>query len=207
MYKPQHKPIRRSNTMEIVPVESITAEYIANIATKSTKKVYSKSGTSCHQCRQKTLDSKTFCRSGSCIGVRGQFCGVCLLIRYGEDASVALVDPKWECPPCRGVCNCSICRSRDGKRPTGILAPLAFRNGHKSVLDFLTSLKGLGDAKEKNSNCSNTEKSLATNGNICNQDEISVTLGLQNTSSDCDDLELLGFNKNGSPVLKDAMIR
>lgn len=29
-------------------------------------------GTSCHQCRQKTNDMKTICRSGACFGVRGQ---------------------------------------------------------------------------------------------------------------------------------------
>merc|ERR1712082_596273 len=41
-----------------------------------------KLGTTCHQCRQKTVDMKTICRSGECIGVRGQFCGRCLENRY-----------------------------------------------------------------------------------------------------------------------------
>lgn len=44
-------------------------------------------------CRQKTLDTKTMCRSGSCVGVRGQFCGPCLKNRYGESAEKALKDP------------------------------------------------------------------------------------------------------------------
>lgn len=44
-------------------------------------------------CRQKTLDTKTICRSGSCVGVRGQFCGPCLKNRYGESAEEALKDP------------------------------------------------------------------------------------------------------------------
>ena len=75
------------------------------------------------------------------MGVRGQFCGRCLEIRYGEDCAEvmqssisnvfspavhlqvldeiqtclnelnqALMNPTWACPPCRGFCNCSICR-------------------------------------------------------------------------------------------------
>lgn len=71
-----------------------------------------KLGTTCHQCRQKTVDMKTICRSGECIGVRGQFCGRCLELRYQEDAMEALLDPNWKCPPCRNICNCSICRKK-----------------------------------------------------------------------------------------------
>lgn len=115
------------------------------VATHSNLKKYSQNGTSCHQCRQKTLDSKTYCRNSNCVGVRGQFCGPCLFNRYGEEATVVLKDPNWKCPPCRGLCNCSICRTREGKRPTGILAPIAFKYGHKSVKDFLLTLDGEGD--------------------------------------------------------------
>lgn len=71
----------------------ITLAQLLNVAERSTKKKYCKeNGTSCHQCRQKTLDTKTVCRSGECVGVRGQFCGPCLRGRYGEDAIVALKD-------------------------------------------------------------------------------------------------------------------
>ena len=92
--------------------------------------VYDKmNGTTCHQCRQKTLDAKTVCRSGSCNGVRGAFCGVCLKNRYGQDAREALKDPEWSCPPCQGRCNCSICRNRANKGATGILTPLAISKG------------------------------------------------------------------------------
>ena len=58
-------------------------------------------GTTCHQCRQKTLDTKTICRSGRCRGHKGQFCGTCLKKRYGQDAREALKDPDWSCPVCR----------------------------------------------------------------------------------------------------------
>lgn len=43
----------------------------------------------------------------------------------------------WVCPPCRGICNCSFCRTRNGQRPTGILAPLAKEEGYNSVKDYL----------------------------------------------------------------------
>lgn len=79
------------------------------------------------------------------LGVQGQFCGPCLKNRYGEEVTVALMDSKWECPLCRGICNCSICRNRKGKRPTGILAPMALDQGHISVHHFLQFLHGKGD--------------------------------------------------------------
>lgn len=56
----------------------------------------------------------------------------------------ALKDPNWHCPVCRGICNCSFCRAKEGKRPTGILAPIALKYGHKSVKHFLDSLNGEG---------------------------------------------------------------
>lgn len=71
--------------------------------------------------------------------------------RYGEDVAVALKDPMWSCPVCRGICNCSFCRQKAGKRPTGILAPLAQQAGHKSVKDFLESLRGEGDYSHQDS--------------------------------------------------------
>lgn len=126
----------------IPSVDEITEHMLANIAEKSTNKKYCKiEGTSCHQCRQKTLDTKTVCRSGECIGVRGQFCGPCLRGRYGESALEALKDPKWACPACRGLCNCSICRTRSGLAPTGILAPVVQEEGFTSVMEYLQSKK------------------------------------------------------------------
>lgn len=75
-------------------VDEITESMLKNVAKRSSKKIYCKiRGTCCHQCRQKTVDTKTVCRSGECIGVRGQFCGPCLRGRYGESAVEALKDP------------------------------------------------------------------------------------------------------------------
>lgn len=62
----------------IIPVEDVTKFMIDNISWKVSNKIYSSEGTSCHQCRQKTADQKTCCRNINCVGIRGQFCGICL---------------------------------------------------------------------------------------------------------------------------------
>ena len=105
---------------EKVALNAVSKFHPSNICWSSIKnfncsvfQVYNQTiGTSCHQCRQKTTDTKTICRywtlvtdqtlnnwpirngdfktaprSGNCVGVRGQFCGRCLEIRYGEDCA------------------------------------------------------------------------------------------------------------------------
>ncbi|NXU49120.1 CDCA7 protein, partial [Turnix velox] len=120
------------------PVEEITAEELNNICGSARDKVYNRTlGSTCHQCRQKTTDTKTNCRNPDCVGVRGQFCGPCLRNRYGEDVRTALLDPNWRCPPCRGICNCSFCRQRDGRCATGVLVYLAKYHGYDNVHAYL----------------------------------------------------------------------
>ncbi|XP_064268141.1 cell division cycle-associated 7-like protein isoform X1 [Passer domesticus] len=124
------------------PVEDITEEDLNNIAITVRDKIYDKVlGSTCHQCRQKTTDTKTICRKQGCGGVRGQFCGPCLRNRYGEDVKSALLDPAWICPPCRGVCNCSYCRRRDGRCATGMLIHLAKFYGYSNAKEYLESLQ------------------------------------------------------------------
>lgn len=65
-----------------IPVEEVTEEMLSNVVNRVSDKTYSEIGSSCHQCRQKTMDQKTCCRNPECFGVRGQFCGVCLENRY-----------------------------------------------------------------------------------------------------------------------------
>ncbi|XP_036285098.1 cell division cycle-associated 7-like protein isoform X2 [Pipistrellus kuhlii] len=133
---------RRHRVSSFRPVEDITEEDLENVAITVRDKIYDKVlGNTCHQCRQKTIDTKTVCRSQSCGGVRGQFCGPCLRNRYGEDVRSALLDPGWMCPPCRGICNCSYCRKRDGRCATGILIHLAKFYGYNNVKEYLESLQ------------------------------------------------------------------
>ncbi|XP_044098288.1 cell division cycle-associated protein 7 isoform X2 [Neovison vison] len=137
---------RRAGSMTlphiIRPVEEITEEELENICNNSREKIYNRSlGSTCHQCRQKTIDTKTNCRNPECWGVRGQFCGPCLRNRYGEEVKDALLDPNWHCPPCRRICNCSFCRQRDGRCATGVLVYLAKYHGFGNVHAYLKSLK------------------------------------------------------------------
>eukprot|EP00063_Salmo_salar_P044669 XP_014019504.1 PREDICTED: cell division cycle-associated protein 7-like isoform X1 [Salmo salar] len=124
------------------PVEDISQTELDLIADNVRQKVYDRStGSTCHQCRQKTVDTKTNCRNPECVGVRGQFCGPCLRNRYGEEVRDALLDPEWECPSCRGICNCSFCRAREGRCATGVLVYLAKYHGYDNVHSYLKSLK------------------------------------------------------------------
>lgn len=132
----------RRGTYEVRSVDDITQEDLDNIAYRSKDKIWDKdNGSSCHQCRQKTLDTKTVCRSGFCVKGKGQFCGPCLKNRYGEEVSDALLDPTWSCPICRDMCNCSLCRKKDGRCATGILVGLARYNGHDNVHKYLQSIQ------------------------------------------------------------------
>ncbi|XP_068450970.1 cell division cycle-associated protein 7-like [Clinocottus analis] len=133
------------------PVEDITEDEIQLVADNMTDKVYNRvTGSTCHQCRQKTVDTKTCCRSEDCRGIHGQFCGPCLRNRYGEDVKKALLDPEWKCPPCRGICNCSFCRQREGRCPTGILFPLAQYHGFSDVHSYLSSLRNKLKSEDNN---------------------------------------------------------
>ncbi|KAM4028585.1 cell division cycle-associated 7-like protein isoform 2-T2 [Anomaloglossus baeobatrachus] len=133
---------RRSSKNNFRAVEDITEEELENVAGTVRDKIYDKIlGSTCHQCRQKTTDTKTFCRNPGCGGVRGQFCGPCLRNRYGEDVREALLDPEWICPPCRDICNCSYCRKRDGRCATGMLIHLAKFSGYDNVKEYLESLQ------------------------------------------------------------------
>ncbi|KAG9477332.1 cell division cycle-associated protein 7 [Eleutherodactylus coqui] len=137
---------RRQSSLSIPhvvrPVEDITQAELNAICGNVREKVYNRStGSTCHQCRQKTTDTKTNCRNPECLGVRGQFCGPCLRNRYGEEVKTALLDPEWRCPPCRGICNCSFCRQRKGRCATGVLVYLAKHHGYDNVHAYLNSLK------------------------------------------------------------------
>ncbi|KAM3595908.1 uncharacterized protein V6R79_005159 [Siganus canaliculatus] len=132
----------RKSQYDVRSVDEITEDDLDNIAYRSKDKIWDKeNGSSCHQCRQKTLDTKTVCRSGFCVGAKGQFCGPCLKNRYGEDVRTVLLDPNWSCPLCRGMCNCSLCRKKEGRCATGILVGLARYNGHNNVHEYLKSIQ------------------------------------------------------------------
>merc|ERR1712113_77832 len=136
------RPGQIDPNVDVLMPEDVTEAMLNKVCERFGEKTYNQAiGTTCHQCRQKTTDTKTICRSGNCVGVRGQFCGRCLEIRYGEDVRQALLNPTWACPPCRGFCNCSICRNRKGKGATGILIQLAQSKGYDNVAAYLKALQ------------------------------------------------------------------
>ncbi|XP_009366187.2 uncharacterized protein LOC103955988 [Pyrus x bretschneideri] len=103
---------------------------------KDGKRIYDPvRGKTCHQCRQKTLGHHTQCNQ--CNRLQGQFCGDCLYMRYGEHVIEANQNPDWICPVCRGICNCSFCRTKKGWPPTGILYKKVSQLGFKSVAHYL----------------------------------------------------------------------
>ncbi|CAI5941885.1 unnamed protein product [Closterium sp. NIES-65] len=97
--------------------------------------------------RQKTLGLRTECAACKDRSVCGQFCGDCLFVRYGENIEEALADPTWECPVCRDICNCSICRNRKGWGPTGPLFHKVWGAGYQSVAHYLMLTRMVKDGE------------------------------------------------------------
>eukprot|EP00210_Caulerpa_lentillifera_P001351 g1299.t1 len=89
-------------------------------------------GTTCHQCRQKTIARHTECTK--CKKYTGRYCGDCLFMRYGENLDEVSKKDDWTCPVCRDICNCSFCRLAKGWEPTGNLFRKAtVEKGFKSI--------------------------------------------------------------------------
>ncbi|XP_059293759.1 uncharacterized protein LOC132046932 [Lycium ferocissimum] len=123
------------------------------------KRIYDPiNGKTCHQCRQKTLGQRTHC--SKCQMVQGQFCGDCLYMRYGEHVLEAKRNPDWICPPCRGICNCSLCRQAKGWAPTGALYRKIARLGYKSVAHYLIQTHRASVSSENNSAPVSAKRSL-----------------------------------------------
>ncbi|XP_051181016.1 uncharacterized protein [Lolium perenne] len=120
------------------------------------KRIYDQvRGQTCHQCRQKTLGHHTRCCN--CQIVQGQFCGDCLYMRYGENVLEAKKNPNWTCPVCRGICNCSICRTKRGWFPTGNAYRKVVRLGYKSVAHYLIATQRAGANSEDSSYADSNE--------------------------------------------------
>ncbi|GFY86808.1 zinc-finger domain of monoamine-oxidase A repressor R1 protein [Actinidia rufa] len=125
----------------------------------------------CHQCRQKTMDFVAACKNQKkdkpCPI---KFCRKCLMNRYGEKAEEMAGLEDWNCPKCRGICNCSCCRKKQGHLPTGILVHAARATGFSSVSELLL-VKGPGnfgiekipkgiDIEPTNADASNNESAV-----------------------------------------------
>lgn len=107
-------------------------------------------GKTCHQCRQKRTHYAAACTAVKNYGLCSlRYCRSCLRNRYGEVAEVVAQKANWTCPKCRGDCNCSMCRKKNGETPTGILAPAAKASGCSSVHDLLNKGADMVAAAQK----------------------------------------------------------
>ncbi|KAL3145912.1 hypothetical protein ABBQ38_015280 [Trebouxia sp. C0009 RCD-2024] len=102
--------------------------------------------TTCHFCRQKTVDQKTYCpcynSTKRIVGGKGRgfWCGSCLYIRMGENIHEVRQRGQWRCPCCRDICNCSganCLRARRNLAVTNQLIHEATKQGFKSVAHYL----------------------------------------------------------------------
>ncbi|XP_074376183.1 uncharacterized protein LOC141717863 isoform X2 [Apium graveolens] len=102
-------------------------------------KIYdSENGKTCHQCRQKTRSLAVSCKNQrNDKPCSMSFCEKCLWNRYGEKVDEVEVLEEWSCPKCKGICNCSFCRKKQGHEPTGILSHRAKATGYSSVSELL----------------------------------------------------------------------
>ncbi|KAI8534377.1 hypothetical protein RHMOL_Rhmol10G0085100 [Rhododendron molle] len=119
----------------------------SNLAEQNGKIRSSSDGNStCHQCRHKAMGLVASCKnkkkSKPCTT---SYCKNCLLNRYGEKVEEVTVLEDWFCPKCRGICNCSCCRKKQGHQPTGRLVHTAKATGFSSVSELLL-VKGLEPA-------------------------------------------------------------
>ena len=134
------------STVKNLTVDQITDDMIREIPTRPSGKIRPTTdeekarASTCHQCRQKTLDLKSICRqtktSKEC---RYRYCVFCLKNIYGQDLKVILKDPNWACPMCQGNCECSVCKRRKGEAANGNLTLKAKSKGFDSVVDYIAA--------------------------------------------------------------------
>lgn len=115
-------------------------------------------GITCHQCKQKTMETKSCCqfcylrynpyKSSKNIeqhpiadwqSFSSHFCSTCLKNRYGQDVDFKNGDlpQEWKCPICEGICNCSSCRRRSDKVPYSVTTREALKRGYSNVNEML----------------------------------------------------------------------
>ncbi|CAG8510343.1 13032_t:CDS:1 [Ambispora gerdemannii] len=121
------------------------------------------SGT-CHQCRTKTTREKVMCTNKKENGDRCQLLYEerCLRRRYAESFEEALANKEWKCPKCRGKCNCSLCRKRQGLPAIGLLdigGTVSVGRGQEEI--NTSSNSGIGQSRNNNRTIINQSLQLA----------------------------------------------
>ncbi|KAJ1412779.1 Zinc-finger domain of monoamine-oxidase A repressor R1 [Sesbania bispinosa] len=143
-----------SSTQKAKSNNTLTVEVIEN-------RIYgSSSGKTCHQNM----------RNGKPCVLK--FCHKCLWNRYGEMTNEVAVLSNWKCPKCRGICNCSCCRKKQGQQPTGKLAHTAKASGFKSVSEMLNATGNLESTMVNNDGVFPTKETTTEKGQKCVDDNV-----------------------------------
>ncbi|ANM67996.1 Zinc-finger domain of monoamine-oxidase A repressor R1 [Arabidopsis thaliana] len=174
-----------------------TWELFVDGCDKNGKRIYDPvRGKCCHQCRQKTLGYHTQCSQCN-HSVRGQFCGDCLYMRYGEHVLEALENPDWICPVCRDICNCSFCRTKKGWLPTGAAYRKIHKLGYKSVAHYLIQTNQQSETSEDDETDAPADSQASEGDHL-----LLITDGIQDNQIDenLDDDD--GSNKNPDSARK-----
>ncbi|XP_058773271.1 uncharacterized protein LOC131647390 [Vicia villosa] len=155
-----------SGTREMcdVPIQSVSLTNNMEFDSSSTQN--NVGGKTCHQCRQIIKDVAAICknpRNGKpCVN---KVCQKCLKNRYGEMVNEVNSLTDWNCPKCRGICNCSCCRRNNGLEPTGALSNTAKASGFKSVSEMLINEESMDFELNKVNNVDVVPSHEATLGN------------------------------------------
>ncbi|RLM58852.1 hypothetical protein C2845_PM18G09440 [Panicum miliaceum] len=82
-------------------------------------------------------------------------------LRYGENVLEAKKNPNWICPVYRGICNCSICRTKKGWFPTSCVYRKVVKLGYKSVAHYLIATQRASANSEDSSSADFSNKQLS----------------------------------------------
>ncbi|GJR61085.1 zinc-finger domain of monoamine-oxidase A repressor R1 [Tanacetum coccineum] len=153
----------------------------------------SNNGVPCHQVEYASCKNQT--KTKPCLL---KYCGPCLLNRYGEKAEDVTLLDQWDCPRCRGVCNCSTCMKKQGHQPTSIVKAMA--GGFTSVSDMI-HVKGaenvFNNKRVRETRASTRKQVASTEGKL---DYLTQeVVGKENRLDGMTDLMLL-LHSSSSPV-------
>lgn len=105
-------------------------------------------------------------------------------MRYGENVLEAKKNPNWTCPVCRGICNCSICRTKRGWFPTGNAYRKVVRLGYKSVAHYLIATQRSG-ANSGDASSADSSNELTSTDEVSEHAAPVAKQGLEDADMSC----------------------
>ncbi|KAJ3022666.1 hypothetical protein HKX48_005596 [Thoreauomyces humboldtii] len=125
-----------NGTSPRVPVATIAHEIWMARTERPLKSTLVNSGKACHNCRGSGIDSWMLVSDGC----GAPYCARCLWHRNGERFVEVKQNRDWQCPRCRGTCNCINClKSWDARKPVPfprVSGELVFLSEQAHYLDY-----------------------------------------------------------------------